>query len=241
MSSDSERLASRMNRRGVTPLVTLVNLSGHSALKSGSTLSRSNWLCSSATPFTLRPATEARWAIRMARTGNSATIDMRRMRISSPGELVDDLLEELLVDPVDDLQVPRQEASEQVDRPDLQSLGQQGVAGVGEALLGDGPRLVPLEPLEVDEDPHQFRHRDDRMGVVELEDDPLVKAMQVEARLQHVLDVVVQGARHEEVLLLQAELLTLRRGVLGVEHLGDVLGERLGAHGLRVVAAVEDL
>ena len=48
-------------------------------------------------------------------------------------------------------------------------------------------------------------------------------------------------ARDEEVLLLQAQLLALRRGVLGVEHLGDVLRERLRPHRLGVVAGVEDL
>ncbi len=60
MSRDSAGLASRMNRRGVTPLVTLVNLSGHMVANSSSTLSRSSWECSSATPLTFAPATVAR-------------------------------------------------------------------------------------------------------------------------------------------------------------------------------------
>ena len=40
-----------MNRRGVTPLVTLRNRSGHNALKSLSTSRRSSSLCSAATPL----------------------------------------------------------------------------------------------------------------------------------------------------------------------------------------------
>ena len=60
MSADSFGLASRTKRRGVTPLVTLVNLSGKYSLKSGSTLSRSSCECSSATPLTFAPATVAR-------------------------------------------------------------------------------------------------------------------------------------------------------------------------------------
>ncbi len=83
MSSDSPGFASRTNRRGVMPLVTLVNLPGKNSLKSGSTLSRSSCECSSATPLTLEPATVARYAIRTERSGNSEMIDMLRMRISS--------------------------------------------------------------------------------------------------------------------------------------------------------------
>ena len=58
---------------------------------------------------------------------------------------------------------------------------------------------------------------------------------------QHLVEEVAQRARDEEVLLLEAQLLALRRRVLRVEDLGDVLRERLRADGLRVVAGVEDL
>ena len=86
MSFDSRRLARRTKRRGVTPLVTLVNLSGQYSEKSGSTLSRNSCECSAATPLTFEPATVARKAIRTARSGCSAMIDIRRTRISSPGK-----------------------------------------------------------------------------------------------------------------------------------------------------------
>ena len=56
---------------------------------------------------------------------------------------------------------------------------------------------------------------------------------------QHLVDEVAHRAGDEEVLLLQAQLLALRRGVLGVEHHRDLLGEGLVAHGLDVVAGVE--
>ncbi len=135
----------------------------------------------------------------------------------------------------------RQQPAEQLHRPHLQRLGQQRVARVREALRGDRPRLVPLELLLVDEDPHEFRHRDHGVRVVELEDDPLGQVVEVEVLLEDLLDEVTQRTGDEEVLLLQAQLLALRRGVLGVQHLGDVLGERLGAYGLGVVTGVEDL
>ena len=57
---------------------------------------------------------------------------------------------------------------------------------------------------------------------------------------QHEVEEVVDRGGDEEVLLLQPQLLALRRGVLGVEHLGDVLREGLRADGLLVVAGVED-
>ena len=157
------------------------------------------------------------------------------------GEGLADLLEELVVDPVDDLQVARQQAAEQLHRPDLQRLGQQGVAGVGEALPGDRPGLVPVEALLVHEDAHQLGHRDHRVGVVELEHDPLRQVAKVEALLQLIVEEIADRAGHEEVLLLEAQLLALRRRVLGVEDLGDVLGEGLRAGRLGVVAGVEDL
>ena len=148
---------------------------------------------------------------------------------------------ELLVDPVDDLEVPRQQLAQELHRPDLEGLGQQGVARVREALLRDGPGLVPLPAALVDEDPHELGDRDDGVGVVELEDDALGQVAQVEVARQHLVEEVAQRARDEEVLLLEAQLLALRRRVLRVEDLGDVLRERLRPDGLRVVAGVEDL
>ncbi len=148
--------------------------------------------------------------------------------------------EELLVDPVDDLQMPGEQPPEQIGRPHLERLGQQRVARVGEALLGDRPGLVPLHALLVDEQAHELGDGDDRVGVVELEDDLLGEFAQVEALGQGPVEVVPQRTGDEKVLLLQAQLPPLGSRVLRVEHLGDVLGEGLGAHGLGVVAGVED-
>ncbi len=55
MRSDRRGLASLMKRRGVTPLVTLVNLSGYTSEKFFSVTSLSSWECSSATPLTWEP------------------------------------------------------------------------------------------------------------------------------------------------------------------------------------------
>ncbi len=151
------------------------------------------------------------------------------------------VVEEVVVDPVDDLEVPRQQPPEHLDRPHLERLGQQRVTRVGEALLRHGPGIGPVEALLVDEDPHELRDRDDGVGVVELEDDPVGELVQVEVLRQHLVDEVVQRAGHEEVLLLEPQLLALWRRVLRVEDHRDLLGEGLVADRLDVVAGVEDL
>ncbi len=148
--------------------------------------------------------------------------------------------EELVVDAVDDLEVPRKQPPEQVDRPHLERFGKERVARVREALLRDRPRGIPLHLALVDQHAHELGHRDDRVRVVELEDHAVGQLREVEAVREHVVEEVGDRRCDEEVLLLQAQLLALRRGVLGVEHLRDVLGERLCAHGLFVVAGVED-
>jgi hypothetical protein len=53
------------------------------------------------------------------------------------------------------------------------------------------------------------------VGVVELEDHPLGELVEVEPSPQHLVDEVAQRAGHEEVLLLEPQLLALRRRVLG--------------------------
>jgi hypothetical protein len=82
---------------------------------------------------------------------------------------------------------------------------------------------------------------DDGVGVVELEDDPLRQPVQVEVARQHRGEEVRDRAGDEEVLLLEPQLLALRRRVLRVQHLGDVLREGLRARRGDVVALVEDL
>ena len=150
------------------------------------------------------------------------------------------LVEEVVVDLVDDLEVAGQQAAEQVDRPHLEGLGKKRVAGVREALLRDRPRGIPIHLLLVGEHAHELGHGDDGVRVVELEDHPLGKLREVVVRGELRVEEVGDRRGDEEVLLLQAQLLALRGRVLGVQHLRDVLGVRLGANGLFVVARVED-
>ena len=76
-----------------------------------------------------------------------------------------------VVDHVDDLHVPGQQAFHQGNRPHLQGFGQERVVGVGEAFAGDAPGVVPGHAVYVDEKAHQLGDADRRVGVVELDGD----------------------------------------------------------------------
>ncbi|MNM92764.1 hypothetical protein D3C81_1051080 [compost metagenome] len=149
------------------------------------------------------------------------------------------LVQEARVDLVDDFQVARQDALEQRQRPLLQRLRQQGVVGVGEGAAGDVPGFVPGQAMVVDQQPHQLGNAHRRVGVVQLYRELLVEARDRQAlggeQAQHVL----QRAGHEEVLLLQPQLLALLGFVIGVEHLGKVLRRHFLVHRAQVIAPVE--
>ena len=115
------------------------------------------------------------------------------------------------------------------------------MASVVEGLVGDGPSGIPVVAVLVDQDAHELRDADHRVGVVELEHDLVRQRGQVRvllARVEHA-DRVVDGRGDEEVLLLEAQLLALRGGILRVEDLGDVLSLNLRDHGVEVIALVE--
>ena len=67
------------------------------------------------------------------------------------GELRADFVEEPSVDFVDDLQVPRQELLEHLQRPGLQRLRQQRVVGIGQRRDCGRPGFVPAEFALVDQ------------------------------------------------------------------------------------------
>ena len=164
-----------------------------------------------------------------------------RQAIGVGGVAISDLAQEPGIDLVDDLEVARQQALEQPDRPSLQRLGEDGVVGVAAGAAGLLPGLIPLHEVLVDHDPHQLGDGDRGVGVVELDRDPVAEGVEVAVGEHVAADDVLYRAGGEKILLLEAELLPLRRVVLRVEHLGDVLGQVLLLDGADVVAGVEHL
>src|SRR5438876_8026563 len=57
----------------------------------------------------------------------------------------------LRIDAIDDLQVPRQNASEQIDWPTFERFRQERMVGIGECADRNTPRVVPGQAVQVDE------------------------------------------------------------------------------------------
>ena len=149
------------------------------------------------------------------------------------------LLQEAAVDLADQFVVAGQQVAEQVHAPFLQGLRQQGVVRVGEGPAGDVPGVRPVEVLVVDQQPHQLRHGDGRVGVVELHRPVVRELLHRDAAVVEAAEHVLQGAAHEEVLLLQPQPSALVGAVVGIEHLGEGFAAHLLLHGAVVIADVE--
>ena len=156
------------------------------------------------------------------------------------GPLHADHAQEAGVDFVNDLEVTRQELFEQADGPLFEGFGHQGVVRVGERLGDDFPGVVPFHVFEVEEDAHHFGDGDCRVRIVQLDGDLLGEELPVVVvQLLEAADNILQRSGAEEVLLLEAQFLTVHGGVVRVQHLGDGLGEFHVLHGGDVVAVVE--
>ena len=79
------------------------------------------------------------------------------------------VVEQPPVDLEDDLELARNQKFHPVDRPALERLGKERVVGVGERRARDVPGFIPAEMRFVEQDAHEFRHGEARMGVVELD------------------------------------------------------------------------
>ncbi len=99
----------------------------------------------------------------------------------------------------------------------------------------------PLQIVDVDQQAHQLDDRHRRMRVVELDRDRLRQILELAPLGEMLREHVLQRSADAEVLLLEAQLLALRRRVVRVQHARqvlrvDLLGDRGG-----VVAGVERL
>ena len=78
-------------------------------------------------------------------------------------------IEEVAVDFEDDVEVARQQATHQVDRPAFQGFAHQGVVGVRENLARHTPSFLPSEAFFIEQHAHQFGNRQYRVGVVQVD------------------------------------------------------------------------
>ena len=160
-----------------------------------------------------RVAADAR-EMRHAHVARPAFINEREPREPRvvAGECGAHFVEEAAVNLEDDLEMPREQRAEEIDRPLLQRLGEQRVIRVGESRARHGPRFFPAERVLIHEQAHQLRDRDRGMRVVELHGPFFMerrgRAAEQRVDAQHVL----KRATGEKELLLEPQFLA--RGAL---------------------------
>ena len=137
--------ASSSQRRGVTPLVLLLNRSGYNSARSLTVTvrSRSEWMRGNAVRAVRADDGEVRHPdLALAALLDEADAPDAALVAREAGP---HLIEQPAVDLEDDLEVPRQQQLEPGERPLLQRLGQQRVVRVGERPTGEIPGVVPAE------------------------------------------------------------------------------------------------
>ena len=88
----------------------------------------------------------------------------------------------------------------------------------------DLPCIFPLHAVLVDEDTHELRNTDNRVGIVELDAVELGKLREVIAVNSLVVSYdILQGCRYEEILLTNTEHLTIVRCIIRVKHSENIV------------------
>ena len=139
----------------------------------------------------------------------------------------------------DNLPHPGQQEFHQALGPAFQRLRKDRVVGVGHGSRGDVPRLIPVHAGVVDQDPHQLRDHQGRVGVVDLDDVLLMEVLHGTVQFGVLGGDGLEGGGHEEVLLFQPQRLALQMIVLRIEDLGNGLCHGLVLRGLQVLAPGE--
>ena len=91
----------------------------------------------------------------------------------------------------------------------------------------------------IDQQPHQLRHRNGGMGVIELNRIFAVKVADRQALPLENPEHVLQRATHKENLLTEPQPLALFQFVVGIEHLGEGFRLHLLQHGPGVIPGIE--
>ena len=133
----------------------------------------------------------------------------------------------------------RQDAAEDLERPALQGLRQQRVVGIRKRLASHAPRVDPRHGVLIDQQAHELRNRDRRMGVVQLHRKLFVELGDRQFLRAQDAEHVLQRAGDEEILLFEAQLLAAQLLVVRIEDLAEVLRDDLLVDGAVVIAAVE--
>ena len=166
---------------------------------------------------------------------------MRATRASFVGIAAPDVVQETAVDLEDDLELPRDDLLEVMQRPALERLRQQRVIGVGQGSLRDIPGRVPAETRFVEQDAHELGHCQGGVSIVELDGDLVRKCVPVGIVPAESPHEVRERAGHQEVFLREPQLLSHLGGVVRIEHAGQRAGRDAADQGADEIAAAEFL
>ena len=131
--------------------------------------------------------------------------------------------QEAAIDFLDDHVDARNKGLNIVNRPLLKRFRHDGVIGIGEDLLRDGPCLIPAIVIFVHHESHELRDGEDWMGIVKLEDEEIseiVEGMESSVVRSHA---GLQTRGDEEILLTEAEHAAMLGGIVRIKTMAEFL------------------
>ncbi len=115
-------------------------------------------------------------------------------------------LQEVVIDFKNNLQMTRQDFTDHIYRPGFQRLAHQRVVGVGEDLTHHLECVVPGKLMLIDQQTHQFRDRQHRVGVVQVDGDLIREVIESLMHFPVTVKDILHGGRYQKILLTQAQL-----------------------------------
>src|SRR5512143_1361925 len=112
-----------------------------------------------------------------------------------------DFIEKSAVDFIDDLKMTGERAAEQGQGPFFECFWKECMVGIGHGLLRYLPCLVPVHPVFVDKEPHQFCYGDRGVSIIQLHGKALVKCLNPFSSQPMYVDHVLKRAGDKEILL----------------------------------------
>ena len=100
------------------------------------------------------------------------------------------------------------------------------MVGIGHDGTGDLECLVPLIGVIVHQNAHQFRDRQNRMGIVQLHADLVAEIVETRILSQMRFDDAVDTGADEEILLLQTQVFSFFRTVVRIYIQADIVDGR---------------
>ena len=139
----------------------------------------------------------------------------------------------------DYIEYARDYAADEVDIPFFESLCHDRMIGVCKGIRNDMPALCPAVAAVIEEYPHELGDSECGVGIVDMDSDLLVEIIESAVyRHMSVYDIAYRRCAHE-ILLTQTERFALEVVVVGIEHLGYRLSDRVLAESLFVIALIE--